>query len=172
MTTRVKEGTAGGPFWENEPTLQECNTWTSRLYGTATVQASALCGDGVPGSVFAQHGNVRAVAVGGMLPAVLVVIGHAPLRERLHLLEGAGGLRVLQREDAHQLVAAGIVHLIELVARAELGADRIPQHLHDLDALLVIDAVGAADVAREILVDVGVLEVAGMRGEVDQTGGN
>ena len=23
-------------FWENEPTLQECNTWTSRLYGRAT----------------------------------------------------------------------------------------------------------------------------------------
>src|SRR3954465_16056428 len=111
-----------------------------------------------PALGLAEYGNVRAVAVGGMNPAVLVVIGHAPLRERLHLLEGAGGLRVLQREYTHQLVAAGVVHLVEFVTRAEFGTHRIPQHLHDLDALLVVDAVGAADVARKVLVDVGVLE--------------
>src|SRR6185436_10114631 len=74
-------------------------------------RSSAAAG---PALRLAEHGNVRAVAVGGMLPAVLVVIGHAPLRERLHVLEGAGGLRVLQREYAHQLVAAGVVHLVEL----------------------------------------------------------
>src|SRR6476620_8186879 len=34
-----------------------------------------------PALALAQHGNVRAVAVGGMNPAVLVVIGHAALRE-------------------------------------------------------------------------------------------
>src|SRR5437763_280209 len=39
-----------------------------------------------------------------------------------------------QRLDADVLVIAGIVHLVELVAVAELGTDRVPQELHHLDA--------------------------------------
>ena len=95
-----------------------------------------------------------------MAPAVLVVVRHAALGERHHLLERAGALRQLQREDAHQIGAAGIVHLVELVARAELGANRVPEQFHRLDALLVVDAVRAAHVLGQILVDVRVLEVA------------
>ena len=58
-------------------------------------------------------------------------------------------------------MVAGVVHLIEFVAAAELGADRVPQELHHLDALLVADAVRATHIFREIFVDVGVLEVLG-----------
>ena len=65
-------------------------------------------------------------------------------------------------------MAAGIVHLVELVAGAELGADGVPQKLHDLDALLVVDAVRAAHIARQIFVDLGILEVARMRRQIDQ----
>src|SRR5215469_7911017 len=83
--------------------------------------------------------DIAAVAIGGMAPAVLVVIGHALIGERFHLLERAGALRLLQLEHADELMAAGIIHLVELVARAEFGADRVPQELHDLDALLVVD---------------------------------
>ena len=107
-----------------------------------------------------------------MLPAILVVIGHARFRERFHLLELAGELRLLQRKDAHQLVAAGIVHLVELVAGAEFGADGVPQKLHDLDAVLVADVVGAADIFGQIFVDVGIFEIARVRRQIDQAGGD
>src|SRR5262249_18461462 len=41
--------------------------------------------------------NIRRM-VGRMAPAVLVVVGHALLGERLHLAQRAGALRLLQRE--------------------------------------------------------------------------
>ena len=40
--------------------------------------------------------------------------------------ERAVALRLLQLEHADQLVAAGIIHLVKLVAGAELGADGVP----------------------------------------------
>src|SRR5262245_14269903 len=119
-----------------------------------------------------EHRYVRIVVIGGVAPAVLVVIGHAALGEGLHLLERAGSLRLLQSKQADQLVAAGIVHLVELVAGAELAADCIPQELHDLDALFVIDAVGAAHVARKIPVDVGVFEITRAARQIDQSRGD
>src|ERR1700722_16853048 len=63
---------------------------------------------------------------GGVGPAVLVVVRHAGIGERDHLVEGAGAARVPHRLDADVLVVAGVVHLVELVAAAELGADRVP----------------------------------------------
>src|ERR1700734_805087 len=75
----------------------------------------------------ANQRNIAAVLIGRALPAILVVIGHARFRERFHLLELPGELRLLQREDAHQLVAARIVHLVELMAGAEFAADGVPQ---------------------------------------------
>src|SRR5215472_14197798 len=92
-------------------------------------------------------------------PAVLVVVGHAVLGQPDHAVERARGARVPHRLDADVLVVAGVVALVELVAGTELGADRVPQELHDLDALLVADAVRAAHVAGEVLVDLGVLEI-------------
>ena len=49
--------------------------------------------------------------------------------------------RMPQGLDANVLVVAGVVCFVEAVAAAELGADRIPQELHDFDALFVADAV-------------------------------
>src|SRR5437879_6228168 len=106
----------------------------------------AACYEAQVTSRLAENRNVRAVAIAGMAPAVLVVIGHALLGERLHLLERAGSLRLLERKDAHQLVAPRIVHLVELVPRSELGADRVPKQFHGLDALPVVDAARAAHV--------------------------
>src|SRR5437763_1737753 len=82
-------------------------------------------------------------------PALLVIFGHAAIDERRHPVEIAVAPRPGQRLDADVLVVAGIVALVELVAAAELAADRVPQQLHDLDALLVIDAVGAAHITLE-----------------------
>ena len=56
-----------------------------------------------------------------------------------------------QRVAADLLVAAGVVDLVELVAAAELGADRVPQELHQLDALDRVDTARAAEVEVEIL---------------------
>src|SRR5580704_16502886 len=92
-----------------------------------TIHTNAQGRPRVPSSDLTDQRNIRAVLVGRMLPAILVVVGHARFRQRFHLLELPGELRLLQREDAHQLVAAGIVHLIELVAGAEFGADGVPQ---------------------------------------------
>src|SRR5262249_11294426 len=73
-------------------------------------------------------------------PAVLVVVGHAVLGQPDHAVERTRGARVPHRLDADVLVVAGVVALVELVPGTELGADRVPQQLHDLDALLVAHA--------------------------------
>src|SRR5262249_13898708 len=67
---------------------------------------------------------------------------------------------------------ARIVDLVELVPTAELGADRVPQQLHDLDALAVVDVVRAADIFGEILVDRGIVEVLRGRREINERGGD
>jgi hypothetical protein len=41
-----KKGPAGRPFWENEPTLLERNTWISSLCGAATERAASLSSGG------------------------------------------------------------------------------------------------------------------------------
>src|SRR5262245_28363549 len=94
-------------------------------------------------------------------PAVLVVLSKALLRERDHAVERARGARVPHGVDADVLVVAGVVAFVELVTAAEFGADRVPEKLHDLDALLVIDAMRAAHIAREVFVDRRILEVLG-----------
>src|SRR5262249_31055375 len=71
--------------------------------------------------------DVVRIDPGGVGPAVLVVIGEALIDEAYHLVERAAAARVPHRLDADVLVVAGIVHLVELVAAAELGADRVPQ---------------------------------------------
>src|SRR5262249_45154853 len=67
-------------------------------------------------------GYVVRIDPGRILPAALVVVRHAVVRERDHAVERAGTARVPHRLDADILVVAGIVHLIEFVAAAELGA--------------------------------------------------
>src|SRR5436305_16688 len=85
--------------------------------------------------------DVVGVKPGGIAPAVFVVVRKTLLGQRDHAIEGAAGARAPQRLEADILVVAGVVHLVELVPAAKLRADRVPQELHYLDALLVIDAV-------------------------------
>ena len=68
------------------------------------------------------------------------------LGEAHHLIEGSGATRVEEGLEADHLVAAGVVPLVELVSAAEFRADRVPKQLHDLDPLLVLDAVRTADI--------------------------
>src|SRR3984885_9542852 len=118
--------------------------WAITSIASSSVETESStheAGRGFHHSHLADQRNIAAVPVGWVLPAILVVIGHALIGERFHLLELAGELRLLQRENAHQFVAAGIVHLVELMAGAEFGADGVPQELHDLYAGLVADVV-------------------------------
>src|SRR6516225_4452388 len=159
------------------PVRPACVSHAETSAKTASFILRLYRGEVAAGSVrdashLADKTDIAAVAIGGMQPAVLVIIGHALLGERLHLLERAGTLRLLQLKDADQFVAAGIIHLIELVTRAEFAADRVPQELHDLDALLVIDAVRAAHIFGEAAVDFGIFEIADMRRQVDQARGD
>src|SRR5262249_37522088 len=127
------------------------------------------------GTLDAGHGRIRDVIrvdPSGIAPTVLVVVGKALLGERAHALARTAGARVPQRLDADILVVTGVVHLVELVAAAELGADGVPQQLHHLDALFVADAVRTTHVLREILVDVGIFEVLRRRRKINERRGD
>src|SRR5471032_3091381 len=93
-------------------------------------------------------------------PAVEIVFGHALLGEALE----AGG--VARRLGAEQAIApnllgrAGIIDLVELVAAAEFGADRVPQQLEQLDPLLGRIAGGAAQIFVELGADLRAVEIA------------
>src|SRR6267143_1299571 len=86
----------------------------------------------------------------GRDPAIQIVLGHTLLGESLELGGPAAVLRHLPRDEAHGLGRARVVTLVELVAAAELGADGVPQKLHELDALHRVGAVGAAQILVEI----------------------
>src|SRR5580692_797857 len=98
--------------------ISACSAWTADpAPGGPAVGLQALVDDR----------NILAVPIGRIYPAVLVVIGHALVDQPFHFFEPSGELRLLQLEDPNELVAAGIVHLVELVTGAELGADGVPQ---------------------------------------------
>src|SRR6267142_3400855 len=82
----------------------------------------------------------------GRGPAVEIVLRHALLRESPELRGPAAVLGHLPRDQADGLGSARVVPLVQLVAAAELGADRVPQELHELDAIDRVGAVGAAQV--------------------------
>src|SRR5262249_52366047 len=106
------------------------------------------------------------------LPPVDVVLGHAALGEVLPAIVLARGERAEQRIAADLLVAARGIDLVQLVPAAELGSDRVRQELHQLHALDRVDAAGAAQVQVEILAQIRVLEVPGVRVEVDEPAGD
>src|SRR5207244_2057177 len=58
--------------------------------------------------------------------------------------------------------------LVELVPTAELGTDRVPQELHELDPLDRVDAARAAQVEVEVAAQVRVLEIARVRVEINE----
>ena len=92
----------------------------------------------------------------------------AGVGEALAAVDGAGRRRDEERLDADVLVVAGVVALVELVAAAELAADGVPEQLHQLDALDRVVAAGAADVLVDVRAQLRVLEVLGVRVQVDQ----
>src|SRR5207249_12075007 len=63
------------------------------------------------------------------LPIFLVIFAEALVRQRDHAVERAGGPRIPHCLDADIFVIAGVIHLVELVAAAEFGPDRVPQEL-------------------------------------------
>src|SRR5262249_60950064 len=95
--------------------------------------------------------RAESVRVGQVLrlPAVDVVLAHAALGELLPAVVLARGEGTEQGVAADLLVAARVVDLVELVPAAELGADRVPQKLHELDPLDRVDTAGAAQVEVE-----------------------
>src|SRR3954454_20411011 len=116
---------------------------------------------GARGSRQAPVRNIVRADPGIAGPALLVIIGETLVGERDHPVIGARAARIEQRLDADVLVVAGVVDFVELVPAAELGPDRIPQELHDLDALAIADVVRAAHIFRQILVDRWILEIPG-----------
>ncbi|MCY1227186.1 hypothetical protein D9M72_394480 [compost metagenome] len=58
------------------------------------------------------------------------------------------------------------------MASAELRAGRVPEQFHDLDALDVPHIVRAADILRQVAVDLGIAEVTHGGRQVDQPRGN
>src|SRR3984957_9821520 len=106
----------------------------------------------------------------GDLPAVEVVLRHAIFGEALEAIGVAGGLGAEQTVAANLLGRAAVIDLIELVTAAELGSDAVPKKLHQLDALFRLVAVGAAHVAVDIGADFRVLEIVGVRIEIDEAG--
>src|SRR6516165_602296 len=105
-------------------------------------------------------------------PAAEVVFGHAGIGERLPAIVLARGDGPQQSEAADFFVAAGVIDLVEFMTSAELGADRVPQQLHQLDPLDGRDAARASDVEVEIFAKLGHGEIARMRVQIDQAAGN
>src|SRR5207247_10089470 len=75
---------------------------------------------------------------------------------------------------AGRLPIPGVVPLVELVAAAELAAERVPHELHEFDALLRGLAARAADVAVDEAPELRRLEVRGAaeRGRPDDYRGH
>lgn len=105
-------------------------------------------------------------------PAIEVVLGHALFGQGAHLLGASGMAGDVQGVEAALLVAAGVVDLVQFVARTEFGADRVPQQLEGLGAFFGVDAIGAAGVLVQERSHLGVEEVLGVGWQVDQAAGH
>src|SRR5690606_12362951 len=127
----------------------------------------ASCLSSVSMPPLAMHGEVVGIDEVGNRPTFEVVLCHALLRESLDTLGIAVRERAEQAVAADLLRAPAIVDLVELVTGAELGADRVPQKLHQLRALLSGVAVRAAHVAVDVRPDLGIREIACVRVQVD-----
>src|SRR5438132_3216365 len=88
------------------------------------------------------------------LPSVEVVLRHARLGKLLPAIVLAGAERAEERVASDLLVAAGVVDLVQLVPAAELGADGVPQELHELDPLDGVHAARSPKVEVEVLAKV------------------
>src|SRR2546428_5006661 len=103
------------------------------------------------------------------LPPVEIVLRHAGLGELLPALVLARGDGAEERVAPDLLVAAGVVDLVELVPAPELGPDRVPQELHELDPPDRVHAARSPEIEIEVLAEVSRLEVLRVRVEEDET---
>src|SRR5215471_4454110 len=105
-------------------------------------------------------------------PAIEVVFGHARLGELFPAVVLAGRERPEESVAPDLFVAARIVDLVELVPAGELGADRVPQELHELDAPHCVDTARTSQIEVQISAEVRRFEVLGVRVEVYQAAGH
>jgi len=68
-------------------------------------------------------------------------------------------------------IIAEIIAFVERVASAEFAAERVPDELHELNALFRVVTIGAAGVGIEILAHFGIAHVIGVRGQIDEGAG-
>ena len=78
---------------------------------------------------------------------------------------------MIHRFEADIFMVSGIVHFIQLVAAAELGADCIPYHFQQLDAFFCSDACPFV-ILNQIPADFRVQEICRARRQLDQSAGN
>src|SRR5205814_180193 len=97
----------------------------SRRFGTA-IRFNGYTQRSVANPRLAQRTDIVRVDEVGHGPAVEIVFGHATVGEALPALVLARPDGRQQRETPDFLVAAGVIDLVELVARAEFGTDRVP----------------------------------------------
>ena len=73
---------------------------------------------------------------GPINPSVQIIIGEALIDEFQALIQRAGAPGETDGIHADLLVVAGVIPLVQLMASAELGSDRVPKQLEQLDALV------------------------------------
>src|ERR1700720_1469524 len=108
----------------------------------------------------------------GDLPAIQVILGHAPLGEPLEFIGIARGLRAEQAVAPDFLGRAAVVDFVKLVPAAELARQTVPQQLEQLDAFFGLVPVRASQILIEIRPDFRILEIARVTIEIDEAGGN
>src|SRR5262249_54836888 len=68
----------------------------------------------------------------------------------------------------HVFPISRVVSLVELVATAEFASDRVPDELHELDALGCLTTAGSSDVPVDERQQIGALQVLDVRARVNQ----
>src|SRR5580698_4275484 len=107
----------------------------------------------------------------GNSPAVRVVLAKAGLDEVGKLPGQTARNRGHVGVQARQLIASGVVALIEFVTAAELCSESVPDQLHHLDPRFGRVPVRASYVLAEVLADLGYSPVHGIRVGVDECAG-
>ena len=109
-----------------------------------------------------QHARVARIDKVRCRPPTQIVFRHACLGKTLPPLVLAGCDRPEQRITTNLLMAAGVIHFVEFVAGAELGADRVPQEFHQFDTLDRRHAAGAPNIKVQVLAQLRRLKIPRM----------
>jgi hypothetical protein len=77
-------------------------------------------------------------------PAVEAILGHALFGKAFEVVNLATLASALEGLDTNEFAIASIVPFLEFMTPAKLGPHRVPQELHQLDALAGSGAIRAA----------------------------